>query len=61
MKGKAMFQRRHYEAIAEVLSWHGEAVGVFTDMVEMFERDNTNFKRDRFYKAVYEPKRKTHD
>ena len=49
------FQRRHYEAIAEVL-------GLMVDerirnycvahFIKMFERDNPNFKPDRFRARV---------
>jgi hypothetical protein len=51
------FQRRHYEAIAEVLAvFHSK--GSFTvedideEFIAMFQTDNPNFKRERFKKKI---------
>jgi len=49
------FQRRHYEAIAEVLGYiksNGSRANVTEQMVKMFKRDNVNFNPDRFRDRV---------
>ena len=42
------FQRRHYEAIAEVLAYSFASERVIITMSKMFEHDNANFSRSRF-------------
>ena len=53
-----MFERRHYEAIAEVLNncfvWHMNGAEVkFTahELANKFQKDNPNFEREKFLKA----------
>ena len=49
------FQRRHYEAIAEVLGYipdEGSRTYVVESFVRMFKRDNVNFRPDRFRERV---------
>jgi hypothetical protein len=50
-----MFSRRHYEAVAEILSRHREGSNVEAVIFafdELFERDNPRYKKDKFMKAV---------
>ena len=42
------FQRRHYEAIAEVLAFSDASDQTITMFVNMFGRDNYNFDSHRF-------------
>ena len=47
-----MFQRRHYQKIAETLAeLNGITVPVIESMILMFRRDNGRFDADRFIKA----------
>lgn len=46
--GRIMFQRRHYQAIAEVLAYSNASDTVIESMCNMFERDNPNFNRNTF-------------
>tara|TARA_R110000744_G_scaffold375_6_gene1472 strand:+ start:13840 stop:14103 length:264 start_codon:yes stop_codon:yes gene_type:complete len=69
------FQRRHYQAIAEVIQWFNDEILTPTRFIprkeamilkqasqefslfmvrlcEMFERDNVNFQRDKFFVAI---------
>ena len=59
---KPMFAKRHYEAIAEVMqgakpapNWsankHAQWDVTVSCLVDMFARDNSSFKRDRFERA----------
>lgn len=48
----SMFQRRHYQKIAETLAeLGGIAVPVIERMILMFRRDNGRFDANRFIKA----------
>lgn len=50
-----MFQRRHYQKIAETLAELGGIdVPVIERMILMFRRDNERFDADRFIKAFKE-------
>ena len=50
------FQRRHYEAIAEVIGYMGmdsqPRKFITEEFVRMFKRDNSNFNPDRFRARV---------
>lgn len=49
------FQRRHYEAIAEILGYTAEKQArkfITEQFVRMFKRDNPNFNPDRFRARV---------
>ncbi len=53
-----MFEKRHYQAIAEVLStrqWlvqdRGQVEEIVEDFCRMFSHDNPNFNRKEFLKA----------
>lgn len=64
------FQKRHYEATAAILRKHigtpdgnthdyerGQmqtADNIVTSFADLFEEDNENFDRDRFFTAVYQ-------
>jgi len=51
----SMFQRRHYEAIAELLGYMPDKVSrafVVEQFVVLFKRDNSNFNPDRFRDRV---------
>jgi hypothetical protein len=47
----AKFQRRHYEAIAEVLLASTSTMETIDKMADMFKADNARFNRDRFVAA----------
>lgn len=54
----SIFARRHYQAIAEVLTncyWSAanprEVINTVEAIASMLARDNPNFNRDRFLKA----------
>ncbi len=54
----AIFERRHYQAIAEELAdcykcanYPHELERVARNFALMFEKDNSNFKEERFLKA----------
>ena len=53
---RPLFERRHYEAIARILYesrvYKPYWTGLVEDFVEVFEADNSNFKRELFMKAV---------
>lgn len=52
---KPLFQKRHYEAIAQIFK---EGWGVETrkliaeDFVTLFRRDNPKFNEDKFWRAI---------
>ncbi len=54
IKSKPLFQRRHYEIIAEVLGQAmGNAKGDFLrDLETVFQRDNPHFDKAKFRLAV---------
>lgn len=49
---EASFSRQHYEAIAKILRDSTEVQTVFEKLEELFAKDNPNFDRARFIKAV---------
>ena len=54
---KAIFAKRHYEAIAAILTKYDKnrsdiPGAVAYDLSVMFEDDNPNFNRDKFMKAA---------
>jgi len=51
----SIFQRQHYEAIAECCGYISTVKGremVVESMIKLFERDNPNFQPDRFRERV---------
>lgn len=49
------FQRRHYEAIAELLGYMADEISrafVVEQFIVMFKRDNSRFQPDRFRERV---------
>lgn len=56
MKNAPMFERRHYEAIAELIREHVglgdmERLRLAEDFADRLARDNPRFDRSRFLKA----------
>lgn len=58
----AMFQKRHYEAVAQLFKdrtpnryvnddAHAHHDSLIEKFADMFERDNPQFQRDRFFEA----------
>ena len=47
-----MFQRRHYEAIAEVLALSDATDKTITFFVNLFGHDNPNFDSSRFRSRI---------
>jgi hypothetical protein len=53
MKSHPFFQRRHYQAVAEVLLEHDQfPTTVIHSLCKMFHADNPNFDEARFLKAA---------
>lgn len=50
-KKSNLFERRHYEAIAQVLD-SSTSIKTVMGLVDLFEKDNPNFSRERFMRAV---------
>lgn len=50
------FQKRHYEAVAEVLTKSPTRMDVFTGFVALFKADNPYFDEVKFYRAVWKPR-----
>ena len=47
------FQRRHYEAIADLLALHcGATDGLIDSFCDLFGRDNHNFNKTRFLNRI---------
>ena len=46
------FQRRHYEAIAQVLAYSNANKIIVLQMCAMLRRDNYRFDDERFIKAI---------
>lgn len=46
------FQRRHYQAIAEVLAYSNADKMIVLQMCAMLRRDNYRFDDERFMKAI---------
>jgi hypothetical protein len=62
LSGRAVFQRRHYEALAEILAEQANRRGLFDraelselvdSLCEALHADNPGFKPDLFRKAVW--------
>ena len=52
---RPMFQHRHYEAVAELIRFfdgNGNRGEIAAEFVEMFARDNSRFKPERFLRAA---------
>lgn len=46
------FQRRHYYAIAHTLAYSDASDYTISQFVEMFEIDNSNFKKEFFLSVI---------
>jgi hypothetical protein len=51
MSSRSLFQRRHYEAIADAIRYPTNPIYA---LASMFKHDNPNFSKDRFLDAALE-------
>ena len=69
---RPMFQQRHYEAIARVMSYERLRMppyyegrqqweAVMFGLTNLFEEDNPNFDREKFESACYQESRSSRD